>query len=57
MQRSLRGKCGSVQAPICAALWLQCLRTIATELELQKANNNGKVPYGALSWMVAEYKE
>ena len=57
MQRSLRWKHGSVQAPRCAALWLQCLTTIATDLELQKANKNGKVLYGALSQIAAEYKE
>jgi hypothetical protein len=33
------------------------LTTIATELELQKANNKGKVPYGALARLVHEYKE
>jgi hypothetical protein len=31
--------------------------TITTELGLQKANNKGKIPYGALSQMVADYKE
>jgi hypothetical protein len=36
---------------------LQCLTTIATELKLLRANHNGKIPYGSLSWMVVEYKE
>ncbi len=57
MRRSSRKITKAVKAPRIAALRLQCLTTIATELELQKANNKGKVPYGALARLVQEYKE
>jgi hypothetical protein len=57
MWQSSRQKSKVVKAPRIAALWLQCLTTIATELEFQKANSKGKVPYGALARVVQEYKE
>jgi hypothetical protein len=47
----------AVKAPRCAALRLQCLTAIATELELLRANNEGKIPDGSLSQIVIEYKE
>jgi hypothetical protein len=54
MRQSSRLKNKAVKALRLAALWLQCLMTLATELELQKANNKGKVPYGALARLVQE---
>jgi hypothetical protein len=39
------------------ALQKQCLTTITTELEALKANNEGKIPYGGIARIVAEYKE
>lgn len=41
----------------CKALRHQCLTTITTDLELLRANNQGKIPYGAISRLVGEYKE
>jgi hypothetical protein len=57
MRRLSRKKSKATKAPRIAALRLQCLTMIGTELELQKANNKGKVPYGALARLVQEYKE
>jgi hypothetical protein len=58
MQKRAAKKAGiSSNNARCKALRDQCLTTITTELELLRANNEGKVPYGAITWIVAEYKD
>ena len=50
-------KQSSAKTARCKALRDQCLTTVATDLELLKANNEGRVPYGAIARLVGEYKE
>jgi hypothetical protein len=33
------------------------LTSIATDLDLLRANNNGKIPHGAITRLVGEYKD
>jgi hypothetical protein len=35
----------------------KAIQSATTSLELLKANNNGKVPYGAIAQLVGEYKD
>jgi hypothetical protein len=54
---SARSDKGSRSNARCKELWQQCLTAIATELELLRANNNSKIPYGAVARLVNEYKD
>ncbi len=54
---SARSDKGSRSNARCKELRQQCLTAIATELELLRANNNSKIPYGAVARLVNEYKD
>ena len=57
VMRKCTVKQSSAKTARCKALRDQCLTTVATDLELLKANNEGRVPYGAIARLVGEYKE
>jgi hypothetical protein len=42
---------------MCKALPHQCLTSIATDLELLRADNNDKSLYNAITQLVGEYKD
>jgi hypothetical protein len=54
---NINGSSGITSSSICKALQLQSLTSITTDLELLRANNEGKIPYGTTSRLVLEYND
>jgi hypothetical protein len=56
-QKTVQNAINSSRSTRYKALWPQCLTSKATDLVLLRANNNGKIPYGAISRHAGEYKD